>query len=152
MMRTEFQNLRLKQLDRSLKPYRLALAVSRPSGGWIRAVRQALGISASEVARRLGKSRQLPLQLEKAEAADAITLKSLRSVADALGCDLVYALVPKSGLLQDLPRKQVTARASEHVLRVEHSMALEDQAAGGLDAAIAAEVLRRSRSKGRDAG
>src|ERR1700751_1197938 len=88
-MREEFRTLRLKQLDRSLEPYQGARKIPRPSKGWIRTVRQALGVSSGELARRLGTSRQLPLQLEKGEAEDRITLKSLRSVANALDCDLV---------------------------------------------------------------
>ena len=74
-MRSEFKNLRLKQLDRALKPYRAARDIPRPSNGWIRTIRQALGVSSGELARRLGTSRQLPLQLEKGEAEDRVTLK-----------------------------------------------------------------------------
>src|ERR1700731_4383157 len=83
VMRSEFKSLRLKQLDRALEPYRAARAVPRPSRGWIRTIREALGLSSAELARRLGTSRQLPLQLEKGEAEDRITLKSLRSAANA---------------------------------------------------------------------
>ena len=69
-MRDEFRDLRLKQLDRTLEPFRAAQKVSRPRKGWLRAIREAVGISASDLARTLGTSRQLPLQLEKAEAED----------------------------------------------------------------------------------
>src|ERR1700690_47651 len=101
-MRDEFRTLRLRQLDRSLQPYQAAQKIARPPKGGIRAIRQALGVSSGEVARRLKTSRQLPLQLEKAESEDRITLKSLRAVANALDCDLVYALVPKAGTMEDL--------------------------------------------------
>src|SRR5277367_2562925 len=101
-MRSQFRNLLLNQLDRRLEPYRAARKVSRPPKGWIRALRQALGISSGELARRLGTSRQLPLQMEKAEAEDRITLKSLRAAANALDCDLVYALVPRADTMQEL--------------------------------------------------
>jgi transcriptional regulator with XRE-family HTH domain len=73
----------------------------RPEKGWIRAVREAADISAGELGRILGVSRQLPLQFEKAEIEDSITLKSLRRCADALDCDLVYALVPRTGVRRD---------------------------------------------------
>jgi predicted DNA-binding mobile mystery protein A len=129
-MRTEFRNLRLKQLDRSLQPYRAAGKVSRPTKGWIHAIRQALGVSSGELARRLGTSRQLPLQLEKSEAEDRITLKSLRAVANALHCELVYALVPRAGSLHQSVEDRVHAEAQKHALGVEHSMALENQAVG----------------------
>ncbi len=147
-MRDEFRNLRLKQLDRTLKPFRAAAKNPRPQKGWLRAIREAAGISASEVARTLKTSRQLPVQLEKAEAEDRITLKSLRAAAQALGCELVYALVPKADTLQDLVEERARAQAKKHVLGVEHSMALEDQAVGRVDEAVEAETKRLLRKRG----
>lgn len=141
-MRDEFRNLRLNQLDRSLQPYQTASAMPRPAKGWIHTIRQALGVSSGELARRLRTSRQLPLQLEKSEAEDRITLKSLRAVAGALDCDLVYALVPRAGSLRELTENRARAEAQKHVQDVEHSMALEDQAAGRIDEAIEAETRR----------
>jgi predicted DNA-binding mobile mystery protein A len=147
-MRDEFRNLRLKQLDRTLKPFRVAAKNPRPQKGWLRAIREAAGISASEVARTLKTSRQLPVQLEKAEAEDRITLKSLRAAADALGCELVYALVPKANTLHDLVEERARVQAKKHVLGVEHSMALEDQAVGRVDEAVEAETKRLLRKRG----
>jgi predicted DNA-binding mobile mystery protein A len=146
-MRNEFRNLRLQQLDRSLEPYQAARKVPRPSKGWIRTIRQALGVSSGELARRLGTSRQLPLQLEKGEAEDRITLKSLRAVANALDCDLVYALVPRADNIQGLMETRARAEAKKHVLGVEHSMALENQAVGRIDEAVEAETRRLVRKR-----
>ena len=146
-MRSEFKNLRLKQLDRALEPYRAAREVPRPSKGWIRTIRQALGVSSGELARRLGTSRQLPLQLEKGEAEDRVTLKSLRAVANALDCDLVYAMVPRAGSMQELIEKRARAEAKNRVLGVEHSMALENQAVGRIDEAVEAETRRLVRKR-----
>ena len=147
-MRDEFRNLRLKQLDRTLKPFRAAAKNPRPLKGWLRAIREAAGISASEVARTLKTSRQLPVQLEKAEAEDRITLKSLRAAANALGCELVYALVPRANTLHDLVEERARAQAKKHVLGVEHSMALENQAVGRVDEAVEAETKRLLRKRG----
>jgi len=150
-MRSEFRNLLLNQLDRRLEPYRAAGNHARPAKGWIRAIRQALGVSSIELARRLGTSRQLPLQLEKAEAEDRITLKSLRAMAHALDCELVYALVPNVGTLHALIEHQARDEAKQRVLGVEHSMALENQSSGRTDEAIEAEtrrlLLKRSLNK-----
>ena len=147
-MRNEFRHLRLKQLDRILEPFRTVANTPRPQKGWLRAIREAAGISASEVARTLKTSRQLPLQLEKAEAEDRITLKSLRTAANALGCDLVYALVPRTNTLHDLVEERARAQAKKLVLGVEHSMALEDQAVGRVDEAVEAETKRLLRKRG----
>src|SRR6266852_6262670 len=118
-MRNEFRNLRLKQLDRALQPFRAAAKTPRPQRGWLRAVREATGISATEVAHTLKRSRQLPLQLENAEAEDRITLRSLRTAADALGCDLVYALVPRTDSLEHLVEQRARSEAKKHVMGVE---------------------------------
>lgn len=147
-MRSEFKELRLQQLDRSLSPYQAARKVARPSKGWLHAIRRALGVSSGELARRLGTSRQLPLQLEKSEAKDRTTLKSLRAAADALDCDLVYAFVPRAGSLQKLIENRTRAKARENLLGVEHSMALENQAVGRIDEAVDAEVRRKTGRSG----
>ncbi len=146
-MRDEFKDLRLKQLDRRLAPYRAVRTHARPPKGWIRALRQALGISSGELARRLGTSRQLPLQLERAEAEDRITLKSLRVMANALDCDLVYALVPRAGTMQEVIESRARSQAQQYVIGVEHSMALENQAAGKIDEAVEAETRRIVRKR-----
>jgi predicted DNA-binding mobile mystery protein A len=149
-MRRDFRNLRLRQLDRSLKPYRAARLSPLPRHGWIRALRQALGVSSGDLARRMGTSRQLPLQLEKGEAEDRITLRSLRAVADALDCDLVYALVPRAASLQGSIEERARAEAKLRVLEVEHSMALEDQAVGRIEEAVEAETGRIVRKRNRE--
>ena len=147
-MRNEFRNLRLKQLDRSLGPFRAAAKTPRPPKGWLRAIREAAGISASEVARTLKTSRQLPLQLEQAEAEDRITLKSLRAAANALGCELVYALVPRTHSLQHLVEERARSLAKRQVTGVEHSMALENQAVGRVDEAVETQTKRLLRKRG----
>ena len=146
-MRAEFRSLRLKQLDRSLEPYKAAGKIPRPSKGWIRTIRQALGVSSGELARRLGTSRQLPLQLEKGEAEDRITLKSLRAAANALDCDLVYAIVPRAGSMEELIENRARVEAKKRVLGVEHSMALENQAVGRIDETVEEETRRLVRKR-----
>jgi predicted DNA-binding mobile mystery protein A len=141
-MRSEFRNLRLKQIDRALDPFRAARSVARPSRGWLHTIRRALGLSSGELARRLKTSRQLPLQLERSEAADRITLRSLRAAAAALDCDLVYALVPSAGSLHEAIESRARAEAGKRVAQVEHSMALENQAVGNLDEAVESETRR----------
>jgi predicted DNA-binding mobile mystery protein A len=149
-MKPEFRSLRLKQLERSLQPFQEAKSVQRPERGWIRAVRQALGTSLAEMAGALGSSnRQLALQLEKSEAESRISLKSLTAAAEALGCELVYALVPKQGNFHDLAKARAGVIAKRNVLAVEHTMALENQATGRIKERIDEETERilNTRSK-----
>jgi predicted DNA-binding mobile mystery protein A len=149
-MRAEFRRLRLKQLERALEPFGAAKNSLRPQKGWLRAIREATGISLREMATRLKRTPTLAAKLEKSEAGYRITLASLRGAADALGCQLVYALVPKSGSIQQLAEQGARTKAAESVRAVEHSMALEDQAVGGIEDKIEEEsrrILNKARKK-----
>jgi len=141
-MRPEFRRLRVRQLDKALQPFVAAQESSRPPKGWLRAVREATGTSLREMASRLGKTIQLVAKLERSEAEYRITLGSLREAADSLGCQLVYAIVPKSGNIQELSEERARTKAAENVRAVEHSMALENQAVGGVQEKVEEETRR----------
>jgi predicted DNA-binding mobile mystery protein A len=144
-MNRQFRQLRLSQLDRSLTAARNL--PPRPSGGWIASVREALGLSLAEVGRNLRAPRQTIQKFERAEATDRITLGTLRRVADGMGCDLVYALVPKSGSFAELAEHPTRERAARDVKSVMHSMALEDQRPENTTQLIEDEVQRRLNGK-----
>jgi predicted DNA-binding mobile mystery protein A len=149
-MTPEFKRLRLKQLEKALEPFQEASASSRPQRGWIRPIREATGVSIRELAKRLGKVPSNVAALEKSEAEYRISLGTLRAAAAALGCRLVYALVPKSGSIQELSEERARVKASENVRAVEHTMALEDQAVGGVQEKIEEEtkrILKRGRNQ-----
>ncbi len=114
-------------VDRRLTPIRsIADGFVRPRGGWIRAIREALGMTAAQLARRIGVAQPTLTKLEQSEANERIQLDSLRRAAAALDCELVYALVPRRPLqeLVDTRRRLVVGR---EYARSAHSMALEDQ-------------------------
>src|SRR5437016_7726362 len=121
-MKPEFRKLRIAQLDRALKPFLAVKDSPRPQKGWIRAIREATGVTLREMAKRLGKVPSLVLYLENSEADYRITLGNLRQAAEALDCQLVYALVPKGGSVQSLSEKRARAKATENVRAVEHTM------------------------------
>ena len=126
-MNKQFRDLQLQQMDALLGSWKSAQLCPRPKSGWVRAVRETLGISAAAFARRLGISHAGVRKLETSEASDAITLATLRKLAQALDCELQYALVPRTSLSQQLQDRAQTI-AKEHLLPIAHSMALEDQA------------------------
>lgn len=140
-MDREFRSLRLSQLDRSLSGAKNL--PPRPSGGWIASVREALGLSLAEIGRHLRAPRQTVQKFERAEATDRITLGTLRRVADALGCDLVYALVPKLGSFAELAERPARESAARDVQRVVHTMALENQKPDNASRLIEDEAQRR---------
>jgi predicted DNA-binding mobile mystery protein A len=83
-------------LDRRIGLLRAArTAGDRPARGWLRAVREAIGLGQEEVAAKLGVRRQSLAELETAEQRDSITLGSLARGAEAMGCELVYFLIPR---------------------------------------------------------
>ncbi len=105
--------------------------VTRPTHGWLLAVRQALGLSRAAVAAPLGVTPSAIQSYEQAEKSDTITLATLRRAAAALDCELVVALVPKGGRsFADLAAVRDPAQA--HLRATEHSMALEAQGSGDL--------------------
>lgn len=97
-----------------------------PSGGWVRAIRDALGMSAQHLASRMHISATSVLSLEANERSGRVQLSTLRRAADALDCDLVYALVPRQPLDSQV-RAQAVKRAMPQLSRVEQTMLLEDQ-------------------------
>jgi len=142
-VKPEFRKLRIRQLERAYRVYREAAKVPRPQRGWLRAVRQATGLTMQEMTERLGhRNRALAAYLEKSEAEYSISLGNLRRAAEALGCQLVYAIVPKNGNLGELVEQRARAKAIENVQAVEHTMSLEDQAVGGTDEKIEEHTKR----------
>jgi predicted DNA-binding mobile mystery protein A len=141
-MKTEFRTLRKEQLGRRLQALLAMKNAPRPHRGWIRAIREAAGMTGREMARRLGRAPSLVNALEKSEAEYRISLGSLRAAAKVLDCELVYAFVPQNGTADDLWERHARALASENVRAVEHSMALEDQAVGGVEEKIKREIDR----------
>jgi predicted DNA-binding mobile mystery protein A len=144
-MRNEFRALRRRQLDQALSHFFAARDEIRPKRGWLRSVREALGLSLEEVGRKLSASRQRILRFENAEANDQITLQSLRRIAKAMDCELVYAIVPKSGTLTELAEQTVRDQVASDVHAVERTMALEDQAVGNVEQLVKEETKRRQK-------
>jgi predicted DNA-binding mobile mystery protein A len=127
-----------RSLDRVLLPYRRA-ATGRPPKGWIRAIRDALGMTAEQLGERLRITQPSVHRLEQSEADDTIQLNTLRRVAAALDCEVIYAVVPRTSLSETYERA-ARAVARRELSQISHSMALEDQA---LDDVEEDERLRR---------
>lgn len=126
-MKSHFSELKLRQLDTALDRWRSADLPSRPPSGWIKAVREGLGMAATHLAARLGVTTSTVTRLETSEADDTISLGSLRRAAEALGCELHYALVPKKSL-SDTLKDRALALARQQMAGISHTMALEAQA------------------------
>ncbi len=112
-------------LERDLRRHRDTPTMP-PRSGWIRAIRDALGMSTRELAKRADVSAARISQIEKAERDRSLTLANLERIADALGCRVEYVLVPHQPL-DDIVWRQARQKAAAEVAGVDHTMALEDQ-------------------------
>ncbi|MCX7353989.1 MAG: mobile mystery protein A [Alphaproteobacteria bacterium] len=92
-----------RDLDRRLQPR--GSAEVRPHSGWLRAIRDALGMTAAQLGARLGITPTSVFEMERREADGTVTLKTLEKAAEALGCKLVYALVPDESLEATVQRR-----------------------------------------------
>ncbi len=106
---------------------RARIEAPRPRDGWIRSIRESLGMSAAQLGRRLGVCRQRIAQVEKDELPGNVTLKSMTQLADAMDCVFVYWVVPKTSL-EEIVRSQAKKIAEASVDRTAQAMSLEGQA------------------------
>ena len=139
-MKPQYKRLLQEQLDATLERLSCLHAVQRPVKGWLRAVREALGMSGKQFAKRLGVSAPRVTALEKNEMLGTVTLNTMRQAADALDCKFVYALVPREKSLSATVRNRAEILAPKRLARVTHSMLLEDQQLSSLEQKKALEA------------
>ncbi|MGP8270064.1 MAG: hypothetical protein ACLQLH_08355 [Terracidiphilus sp.] len=122
MKEIEREKLR-RELDETLLAFRLAKRRRVGGEGWLKNIRMAVGVPVDEVARRLGVCRWEVHRMELAEKESRIKLETLKRAAKGLGCELVYALVPMEGTLEDLADKQNEVREKLRIRREEERVA-----------------------------
>lgn len=122
----KFERLMLEQLDEQLKDWDDLKKRPAPKKGWVNLIRSALGLSSYQLAKRIGVNQSRVIQIEEAEHNQAVTIKTLEKAAEAMGCKLVYGLVPNTSL-QNILEQQAKKLAKQRLNRVSHSMGLEAQ-------------------------
>ncbi len=125
-MMDSFKKLMLEQVQESLNNFSDLAKKSVPKRGWIRTIREALGMSSYVLADRMGCSRANITTIEQRETKGTISLETLEEVAQAMGCKLVYCLVPLEPLDKIL-ENQARRIAKKRIKIINHSMALEKQ-------------------------
>jgi predicted DNA-binding mobile mystery protein A len=96
-MRERDRKLMRMRLDAEMRIFRLAGKKKSPTKELLRAARQALGIPVAEIAEKMGVDRSSVFELETRERKNTIALQSMSRLAEAMGCQLVYGIVPKGG-------------------------------------------------------
>jgi predicted DNA-binding mobile mystery protein A len=152
MMADNKSSLMRMQLSDALRAYPSPEGAIPPRGGWVRAIREALGMTQAQLGARVSVSRQSVQDLEKAEAERRITLDSLDRLARAMGCRVVYSLVPENGSLDDLRTRRANRLAETLLKSTDHSMKLEAQGVSASErerqrSALAEALLRDSPRK-----
>ena len=123
------QNTILQQYQRFIDQANLSSAhLTLPPEGWLRTMRKALGMSGAQLARKMGVSRALVSQAESNEVSGNVTMKTMQTMAEAMGCRFVYAVLPPKGKeTEDVVFAQAMKKARALVERTDVHMALENQ-------------------------
>ena len=125
-MKAEQRKLIREQLDRSLKRFARLRDAAPPLKGWIRAIREALGMTGEQLGKRLKLSVARIYRIEQDETDGNLTIKTMRRVAEALDCVFVYGFVPGTSL-EDTVKKKAEAAARVKLARLSQTMNLEGQ-------------------------
>lgn len=102
--------------------------LNHPPEGWIATVRKALGLSAAQLGRLVERTRANISAAERSEQQARATLRTMNTLAEAMGCKFVYAFVPKDGRIEDVFLTHARKKARAIVTRASTHMALEQQA------------------------
>lgn len=114
------------QIQKKLARYQCLIDAQVPNIGWIKVIKEALGMNGRQLAERMGVTKQRVSILEKQELEGSVTINTMKKSAEALNCVFVYCLVPKTDL-EDIVREQAKKIALNLMKRASHTMSLEDQ-------------------------
>jgi predicted DNA-binding mobile mystery protein A len=118
--------LTLKNAQKRRESLLKALPAMKVKPGWVKYTRSVLGMTLKELATRTGLALPTVAQAERREAAGKITIETLKKLADAMECELVYAFVPRDDIAE-LLRKKAMEKAKSTILKADTHMSLEDQ-------------------------
>ena len=98
-----------------------------PPIGWIKAIRNGIGMSMEQLGKKLSITKQGVMDIEKREKEGAITIKSMQEIAKAIDMQFVYGFVPDAGSLDQMIEMRALEMATKIVQRTSTTMKLEDQ-------------------------
>lgn len=92
-MNFEISNLLLEKKFEQLSDLK---KLEKPPEGWIKAICQALWITSSQFAKKLGITQPRVIEMQKNEM--NLKLSTMQKIADAFGFEFIYAFVPKTSI------------------------------------------------------
>ena len=125
-MRGKQKKLAREQLDKTMKSFESLKAMSAPNKGWIRAIRDTLGMTGEQLAKRLDVNQQRIARIEQDETLGKVTLNTMKDVAEAMNCVFVYGVAARDSLEQ-IVRRQAEVVAKQRMARSNQMMRLEKQ-------------------------
>ncbi|MEI6583605.1 MAG: mobile mystery protein A [Chitinophagia bacterium] len=120
--------LQFQQLNEKMNQLNDMQHVIVPPIGWIKAIRNGIGMSMEQLGKKLSITKQGVMDIEKREKEGAITIKSMKEIAKAMDMRFVYGFVPNAGSLEQMIETRALQIATKIVERTSTTMKLEDQA------------------------
>ena len=138
------RKIKAKQLEKSLSSFSKIL---RPKKGWVRTMRETLGMNARQLGERCNVSAERIIKIEADELLGKPTIATLEKMAAAMNCRLVYGFIPNSDLIQLIEQTALT-KAINQLKRTSHSMSLEDQETSNKALLEQADTLKEEMLRG----
>jgi predicted DNA-binding mobile mystery protein A len=146
-MKTNKRSMAIQRqiIDKKLRGWNAVSAEQTPPSGWIKSVRDALGVNTRQLAKLVGVEHSTISRLEKRESEGKASLEVIDKVARAMDCKLVYAIVPNPPFtsLENILDTKANDLALKLNQDVEHSMQLEKQGTNPDDYKMQVEILAR---------
>lgn len=98
--------------------------IERPPQGWLKTIREFLGMTTTQLAKKINVAQPRVINLEKNERNTKIS--TMERIADALNCDFVYAFIPRENI-DDIIYNQAKKKALKILSKVHTNMSLENQ-------------------------
>ena len=100
--------------------------IARPQQGWLKTIREFLGMTTTQLAKRLEISQPRIVAMEKNER--NVKISTMERIADTLNCDFSYAFVPRENI-DNIIYNQAKKKAQKILDKVNKNMGLENQLA-----------------------
>ena len=114
---------KVKELDKTFLKIKKVAMLEYPRGGWIKTIRKGLGMTTTQLAKRLKVSQPRITAIEKDEA--NLKLETIEKIADALGCEFVYALVPKTSF-EEFSYEQAEKKVQQILKQLGHPISRQN--------------------------
>jgi predicted DNA-binding mobile mystery protein A len=119
--------LQFQQLNEKMDKLTVLQHLIMPPIGWIKAIRNGIGMSMEQLGKKLSITKQAVMDIEKREKEGAIPIKSMQEIAKVIDMKFVYGFVPNAGSLEQMIETRSLEIATKIVQRTSTSMKLEDQ-------------------------